>query len=147
MADDPAPALRQLAEAYAAAVDRADAAAVAALFAVDGELVLFMDPARAEPTGVRRGRAEIETAVSAIARYRATHHTISGHVVVSVDGGTARGETRCAAHHLEEHDGAWRDRVLYARYDDTCAVVDGEWRFLRRELHVRWVELIPVHQC
>ncbi|HEU5033213.1 MAG TPA: nuclear transport factor 2 family protein [Mycobacteriales bacterium] len=136
--------LRELAERYAAAVDRADAAAVAQLFTPDGELVLFMQPGAAEPTGIRRGRAEIETALGALSSYRATHHTISSHVVTSVDGDTATAETRCAAHHVETEGDGWRDRVLYATYTDTCRRTEAGWQFVRRQLRVQWVSLLPV---
>jgi uncharacterized protein (TIGR02246 family) len=137
-------AIRDLVEAYAAAVDRADGAAVAALFVPDGRLVLWMAPGAEEPTGVRQGRTEIGAAVDGIARYRATHHTVSSVVVNGVDRDTARGETRCAAHHVEETDGEVRDRVLYIRYDDTFRRDGDGWRFQRREVRVQWVSLLPV---
>lgn len=138
--------LRELVETYAAAVDTADAAAVAALFTAGGALVLFMDPASDAPTGERRGREEIEAALVGLRRYRATHHTISSQVVRPIDADTAGGTTRCVAHHVEpDSDGdGWHDRVLYARYDDEFVRIGGRWLFARRELHVQWVSVLPV---
>ncbi|MBV9291996.1 MAG: nuclear transport factor 2 family protein [Frankiales bacterium] len=137
--------LRALVESYALAVDRADGAAVAGLFVDDGVLALWMDPASGEQTGGRRGRDEVAAAVDGIARYRATHHTISASGW-TVDGDTARGETTCTAHHVEPVDdgSSYRDRVLFIRYADDCRRTAGGWRFARREVRVQWVTLLPV---
>lgn len=134
--------IRQLVERYAAAADRADGAAVAALFTVDGELEVWMDPTRDEPTGLRRGHAEITEAVNSIASYLATHHTIASSVAM-INGDRADGETRCVGHHIEGPPDV-RDRVLYIRYDEQFARVDGRWRFARREVRVQWVSIQPV---
>lgn len=130
--------IRRVVERYAQAVDQADSAAVAALFTEDGELELWMDPTQREPTGLYRGRDEIAKAVSAIKRYRVTHHTIASSLA-DVDGDRATGETRCVAHHVYGEGDAVRDRVLYIRYDEQFARVDARWRFARREFHVQWV--------
>jgi uncharacterized protein (TIGR02246 family) len=129
--------IRQLVERYAQAVDRADPAGVAALFAPDGVLEVWMDPKLDEPTAVRAGRDEIETAIGGITRYRATHHTIASSVA-DVDGDQASGETRCVAHHIYDDGDEVRDRVLYIRYVEAFARIDGRWQFTRREFHVQW---------
>jgi ketosteroid isomerase-like protein len=134
--------IRQLVERYAAAADRADGAGVAELFTEDGELALWMDPIRDEPTGLRRGRAEITAAVDGIGSYLATHHTIASSVA-TVDGDRAEGQTRCVGHHIEGPPNV-RDRVLYLKYDEQLARVDGRWRFTRREVHVQWVSIQSV---
>jgi ketosteroid isomerase-like protein len=131
--------LRELVEAYALAVDRPDPAAVAALFAADGELVLFMDPAHGGETGRRRGRDEIEAAIRTISSYEATHHTISS-TRADIDGDTAAGESRCEAHHLS----AGGDHVLYLHYLDSYRREAAGWRFTRREVHVVWSATHPV---
>jgi ketosteroid isomerase-like protein len=134
--------IRQLVEAYAAAADCADGAGLAALFTEDGELEPWLDPTRNAPTGIRRGRAEIAEAINGLASYRATHHTIASSVA-TVDGDRATGESRCVGHHIEGPPDL-RDRVLYIRYDERLARVDGRWRFRRREVHVQWVSIQPV---
>ena len=134
--------IRQLVEAYAAAADRLDGAGLAALFTDDGVLEPWLDPTRDAPTGIRRGHAEIAAAIDALSHYQATQHTIASSVA-TIDGDRATGESRCVAHHVEPPpDG--RDRVLYIRYDDQLARVDGRWRFRRRQVHVQWVSIQPV---
>ena len=136
-------ALRELVDAYALAVDHADGAAVAALFTSDGVLATWMDPASGESTGERIGREKIQAAVDGVARYHATHHTISATRSV-IDGDRATGETTCEAHHVEGSPPDARDRVLHIRYTDTFARTDDGWRFTRREVRVRWVAILPV---
>jgi ketosteroid isomerase-like protein len=135
--------LHELVERYAQAVDRADGAAVADLFADDGVLALWMDPGSDKQTGERVGHAQIATVGEGLDRYVATHHTISSHTSV-VDGMRASGETLCTAHHVEEAGGKRHDRVLYLRYLDSFARTSNGWRFSRRELHVQWQSTIPV---
>jgi ketosteroid isomerase-like protein len=136
--------LLELVDAYALAVDRTDGAGVAALFAEDGVLALWMDPASPDQTGERRGRDQIARAIDGLAQYRATHHTVSA-TQASVDGDAATGETSCTAHHVEVDGAKQRDRVLYIRYIDTFIRTAAGWRFSRREVHVQWVSLLPVN--
>jgi len=135
--------LHELVERYAQAVDRADGTAVAALFADDGVLALWMNPGSDEQTGEMVGPRQIATVGDGLRRYVATHHTISSHTSV-VDGMHASGETLCTAHHVEEVDGGQQDRVLYLRYTDTYARTTEGWRFSRRELRVQWASILPV---
>jgi ketosteroid isomerase-like protein len=135
--------IHQVVERYASAADRADGDAVAAVFTDDGELEIWMDPTSESRTAIRRGPAEIAAAIRGLTRYRSTHHTISSSVA-TVDGDHATGETRCEAHHVEAGAGEVHDRVLFIRYDDTFARVDGRWRIARRELHVKWIAIQPV---
>jgi ketosteroid isomerase-like protein len=135
--------LQELVELYAQAVDRSDGAAVARLFAADGVLALWMDPASDQQTGERVGPDEIATVGDSLRRYVATHHTISSHTS-TVDGMVASGETYCTAHHVEEVAGGWHDRVLYIRYVDQFAREVEGWRFTRREVHVQWQSTLPV---
>ncbi|MBV9870281.1 MAG: nuclear transport factor 2 family protein [Frankiaceae bacterium] len=132
--------IRQLIERYANGADRADGEAVAELFADDAELVVWLDPRDAKPTSTRRGPAEIATAISWMERYHATQHVISNSVV-DIDGDTARGDTRCTAHHVQDQDNDQgpEDRILFIRYSDDFVRVDGSWRFSRRELRVQWI--------
>jgi ketosteroid isomerase-like protein len=135
--------IRELVERYANAADHADGDTAAALFTEGGEFEVWLDPARDEPTSLMRGRAAIAKAVSSVSSYRATQHIIASSVV-DVDGDRASGETRCTAHHVEAEAAGGQDRVLYIRYLETFARVDGRWRFSRRELRVQWVAIHPV---
>lgn len=137
--------LHELVERYAQAVDRADGAAVAALFAEDGVLALWMDPRSDKQTGERVGPEQIATVGDGLKRYVATHHTISSHTS-AVDGSHASGETLCTAHHLEQVDGRREDKVLYIRYVDSFARLTEGWRFTRREVHVQWQSTLPVDE-
>jgi ketosteroid isomerase-like protein len=135
--------LHELVERYAQAADRPDGAAVAALFAEDGVLALWMDPSSPEPTGEHVGRTAIAEAVDRISRYDATHHTISSHTSV-VEGVTATGETLCTAHHVSVQGKKRSDRVLYIRYLDSFVRSTSAWQFGRREMHVQWASTLPV---
>ena len=135
--------LHELVERYAQAVDRADGAAVAALFADDGVLALWMNSGSDQQTGEMVGPQQIASVGNSLKRYVATHHTISSHTSV-VDGMHAKGETLCTAHHVEDVDGMRQDRVLYLRYADTFARTTEGWRFSRRELRVQWQSTLPV---
>jgi ketosteroid isomerase-like protein len=135
--------LHELVEQYAQAVDRADGAAVASLFADDGVLALWMNPGSDEQTGEMVGPEQIASVGDSLERYVATHHAISSHTSV-VDGMRASGETLCTAHHVEEVDGKRQDRVLYLRYADSFAKTTEGWRFSRRELRVQWASTLPV---
>jgi len=135
--------LHELVEQYAQAVDRADGVAVAALFAEDGVLALWMDPSSDNQTAEKIGPEQIATVGDGLKRYVATHHTISSHTSV-LEGRTATGETLCTAHHVEDVGGKRQDRVLYIRYLDSFARASQGWRFSRRELHVQWESVLPV---
>ena len=135
--------LHELVERYAQAVDRADGAAVGALFADDGVLALWMTPGSDEQTRELVGPEQIATVGNSLEKYVATHHTISSHTS-TVDGMHASGETLCTAHHVEESDGKRQDRVLYLRYLDTFTRTTDGWRFARRELYVQWASTLPV---
>jgi ketosteroid isomerase-like protein len=138
--------LRHLVERYANAADRADGTAAAQLFTEDAELVVWLDPANAEPTSQRRGREEIAAAISWISKYPHTHHSI-GNSAATILADRATGETRCEAHHLIGEAPDLRDQTLYIRYLDEFARVDGRWLISRRELHVNWVSITPVESA
>lgn len=123
--------LRELVEAYALAADRRDGAAAAALFAPDCTMSIHLDPTSTEPTSVRRGRDEIAAAMELLARWEATHHSISA-AEFAIDGDLASGETTCVAHHFT----AGRDEVLFIRYAEDLVRLDGGWRFAHRDLRV-----------
>jgi uncharacterized protein (TIGR02246 family) len=129
-------ALRDLADAYAHAVDGRDPDAVAVLFTEEGRLVSRLHGGD-EPI-VRTGRREIAAALTAgLARYVVTTHIVGGQVV-ELSGDMATGTTVCLAHHVYERDGARRMLVMAVRYTDFYARQPDGWRFAQRELVLDW---------
>jgi SnoaL-like domain len=103
-------AIVELVHAYAQAVDRRDAVGAAALFSLEGELVVWPEEAT-EPPSTLKGRDQIARALAGLDRYRATFHEISSHTV-RLDRDIATGRTACVAHHVsgpkeQEHDRIW----------------------------------------
>jgi len=153
--------LRSLSVAYATAVDGRDGVALASLFEVDGALVVPDYPSDLRPVIVRAGREALERIPDGLRRYDRTFHAVSNQSYV-VDGDRARGEVLCMAHHLSAtgaygssapadgpaHRPADRpagiDAVWFIRYLDAYHRSDSGWKFVRRELHLQWVEERPV---
>jgi ketosteroid isomerase-like protein len=137
--------IRGVVERYANAVDRGDAAAAAALFTEAGELELWLDPTRDEPTATRCGREEISAAIEGLRAFHSTQHVIASSVI-EIDGDAASGETRCTAHHVRTGDGKPHDEVLYITYVERLVHLDGRWRLARRELRVQWTSTQTVER-
>lgn len=132
----------ELAVSYAQAVDRRDAAALAALFTPDARVYL--------PAGLT-GRDAPATSISAdgvlspLARWVRTRHVVmQQQILVAADGASATGECYGEAHHVALKHGGARDLVLYLRYLDRYACSGGDWRFASRELVVDWSAELPV---
>ncbi len=134
--------LRNLVESYASFADAGEPERVAGLFTPDAQLIVSLTPG-ADPTSIRRGRAEIAAAMAALSRYWTTTHVIAN-VMVEISGDTARGQVGCVAHHIEGLEGQRRDRVLYIRYADQYAKHEGSWRIAQREVKVVAVENQPL---
>jgi len=103
--DDDTTGLRELSLRYAAAVDRRDGEAFAALFEADGELVVPDYPTDLRPVLTRRGTDQLRQVPSALDRYRLTLHQVSG-AQVRTAGDDAWGEVVGVAHHLIEEPSA-----------------------------------------
>src|SRR5262245_24948124 len=147
MADDPdlraladQLALRSLAEAYAAGVDRRDADLFLSAFHPDGELLLldYSDPSVVR--GTRRGHAELGDVTELIAQYEKTFHFL-GNTRYELDGDRATGEVYCLAHHLNPNRHGGTDWVMLIRYQDTYSRRDGRWGIDERRLITDWTEL------
>jgi hypothetical protein len=136
--------IRELASAYAFAVDRRDYARLRELFLPDARLAIYAgDPA---PDALRfeaRGQDAIEAALRGIERYPVTSHQLGGQTV-ELDGDRARAETRCLASHLFLRDGARFCLDMSIRYQDRLARVGGAWRFAERALAVDWESEAPL---
>jgi uncharacterized protein (TIGR02246 family) len=135
--------IRQLVERYASAADRGDGETVASLFTEDGEFVMWLDPDTDDLSSHRQGHAEIAMSIDRIRDYSHTHHTVGSHYA-HIDGDSARGETRCEAHHLIGAPPNVKDYVMFAYYLDDYVKHDGRWLFRRRELRVNWISVLPV---
>lgn len=156
--DDEA-AIRRLALDYAATADRGDGAAFAALFA-DGAVLAVPDyPRDLRPVVERTGPEALGLIPSALRRYDHTWHQMAGSELAfaaeseaePTGGAAARpdasGTVDCIAHHLRRNGGpddrTGVDTVWYIRYHDEYRRIGTEWKFTRRELHLRWVEERP----
>ncbi|MFC9554457.1 nuclear transport factor 2 family protein [Rhodococcus sp. NPDC056960] len=137
-------ALTELTARYARAVDRREAATLAALFDTDATFVL---PPALTGTGASselRGNAVLAGAVvDAVSHLHSTRHVVHQQVI-DVDESTASGETYCTAHHVYSGRNGYRDNRIALRYRDRYVLGDAGWRFVRRELIVDFSEDVPV---
>ena len=126
--------IRRQIELYAHSADRREPAITAGVFVADGVLQIYTgDPNEGGTLDrERNGRAEIETAMGGLARYRATLHVL-GQSSIDVHGSEAVSETYCTAHHLTDHDnGTVTDRFMAIRYLDRFDRTSHGWRLSRR---------------
>jgi hypothetical protein len=158
--------LRSLSTAYATAADHRDGELLSGLFVADGALVVPRYPDDLRPVITRSGSEQLRGVPEGLARYQRTFHQLTNHRY-EVAGGLASGEVLCVAHHLsadpvdpadpvgpaESADtggdrsgggGPGTDMVWFIRYHDEYRRTDAGWRFVRRELHLQWVEDHPV---
>jgi hypothetical protein len=142
--------LRRLSTAYAFAADAGDGARFAALFVEDGELVVPNFPTDLRPVVTRAGHEALARIPEALGRYDRTFHVVGG-AELSVQGDEASGVVQCLAHHLIRGDDrsagdgrAGTDVVWFIRYRDRYRDTGSGWRFVRRVLHLEWVEERPV---
>jgi uncharacterized protein (TIGR02246 family) len=131
-------ALRALVDAYAQAVDARDADRFAALFAPDGELVVY-EPDEPEPSISWRGPDELREVMKLLSSYSTTFHLMANHTC-EIDGEAATGEVYCLAHHLSEGGATGDNTLMVIRYHDRYARQDGAWRFARRDVLRQWTE-------
>jgi hypothetical protein len=152
--------LRSLSVEYAAAVDDRDGEGLSRLFVADGELVVPNLHDDLEPVIIRSGHDALRRVPDGLRRFDRTFHQLSNHRY-AVEGGLASGRVQCVAHHVTSApdgtagdgtsgdgtagDGtAGTDVVWYIRYRDDYRRTDGGWKFVRRELHLQWVEDRPI---
>ncbi len=147
--------ITELCHRYAVLIDTRELAEVGALFADDAELVLPEPPAQLAGTKRVVGRDEIEQTLRAVENLSATAHAV---LAVAVNDGlidpsartqAERGEAAVGlvtgqAHHLVAAPDGYTNTVWFLRYRDAYRVVDGHWRFARRQLDISWIERRPV---
>jgi hypothetical protein len=102
-------AIRDLRCTYARGLDRRDFDLAVSPYAED---VHFK-----APDTEYRSRSAIKDAVSRLALYRATMHTMLNHLV-EVNGDRAKSETYCVAYHYYDIDGVQQQYVMGIRYED-----------------------------
>lgn len=138
-------ALTTLAARYALAIDRRDAAAVAALCTPDVVVVLPAELNRTDAPAELRGRETVaRSVVGAVSHLVATRHVVGQQVAEADTAGRAYAETYCTAHHIYARGEGHRDNRIAMRYRDTFECSDGIWLFSRRELVVDFAEDVPV---
>jgi len=149
--------LRWLSTAYATAVDQRDGQRLSGLFVADGALVVPRYPDDLRPVITRSGAEQLRRVPEGLTRYALTFHQLTNHRY-EVAGALASGEVLCVAHHLSADPadpadpggdrsragGPGTDMVWFIRYHDEYRRTDAGWRFVRRELHLQWVEDHPV---
>ncbi len=155
--------LYRLSLAYASAVDARDGERLAELFVPDGALVVPRYPEDLRPTVTRAGYDALRSVPGGLRRYAYTLHQVANaSFVVGPEG--ASGAVACVAHHVTSVaggalDGAadiasagdqgppgqpGADLVWFIRYADGYRRTGQGWRFVRRVLHLLWVEEHPV---
>jgi hypothetical protein len=133
-------ALRDLAERYAAGVDRRDADLFVSAFHTDARLLVFQPSEAEEPRGTRNGPEELADVITLISRHDRTFHLL-GNSRYDVSGDEARGEVYCEAHHVSAAGAEPRtDHVMYIRYRDEYRRDAGAWSIAERHVLVDWTE-------
>lgn len=140
--------LSALVNAYAYAVDARDTDLVASLFIADGVLVVPVAPEGLTPTREIKGIEAITAELAKLADFIVTSHAIVGHHLLESDDGSARGMTRCVAHHISRRTtGELRDLVWNLRYADNYRRTDNGWQFARRELTIDFLDVHGVRDA
>jgi hypothetical protein len=124
---------RQLATAYACAVDRRDGLALQACFTPNGEL--------AGTRAARTGAQIAEIPAIHAQTYVRVRHEVLNQTLAPLDGGRFKGETYSNASHLFRPEIELNTiYVMAIRYEDELVRVGDELRFARRRLHLDWTE-------
>jgi hypothetical protein len=126
-------AYRQLATAYACAVDRRDGAGLQACFAPDGEL--------AGTRSVRTGAQIADIPAIHAQTYVRVRHEVLNQTLTPMGDGKFKGETYSNASHLFRPEIEQNTILVMAiRYEDDLVRVNGALRLARRRLHLDWQE-------
>lgn len=138
--------LRQLVDRYADAVDRRDAAALAALFEPDGAVVV---QAGGGPEQTGWAGPDLPGLLDSLAGYQRTFHHVGGAVFEPEQAGgdgAAVGRVQCLAHHYQRTESGPVDLVMALRYHDRFRRQPGEgWLIVERRVELEWTELHPAH--
>lgn len=125
-------AYRRLAVQYALGADRRDKDVWAAVMTQD--IALTVQGRRTE------GLDNVLPLLDGLAAaYEVTQHRVFNQVL-TVDGGTAAGETYGIADHVKAEDGGHTLIRWALRYHDTLRRDGQTWRFSERRLTIDWIE-------
>ncbi|MET0269238.1 MAG: nuclear transport factor 2 family protein [Sphingomonas sp.] len=118
-------AIRELGQLYSRAIDRKDVALLRSLYADDAT-----DTHGDSYDGDAAGYCDFIARSLPYMRY--SGHHVCNHLV-AVDGDAAEGEIYAIATHvIPDGAGGWIEDIIWARYIDRYARVDGRWRFAKR---------------
>ena len=138
--------LSYLVDAYADAVDRRDATALARLFTPDGRVRVL---AEGGPVESSYQGAALPDLLGSLAGYDRTFHHVGGRVFEADSAGDAiraMGRVHCLAHHYQRTSNGPVDLVMMIRYiDGYDRTVDGHWLIADRQVVIDWTELHPAH--
>jgi hypothetical protein len=119
---------------------------LAALFVPTGELVVPSFPDDLGRMVTRTGHDVLRRLPDGLRHYQRTFHQVSNHRY-TIDGDRATGALLCVAHHVRDNDDGpaeggrvGTDTVWFIRYDDGYERTGAGWKFIRRVLHLQWVE-------
>jgi 3-phenylpropionate/cinnamic acid dioxygenase small subunit len=130
-------ALNELGVRYARHVDRREFDRLGEIFPADGSIAVFPgDPATHAPLYGMNSLAEIQGAFELLKRYQNTFHFIGQQLTFEADANSARGETYCIASHFHQKNNQDHNFVMYIRYQDRFAKIDGRWKIQSRQLIV-----------
>lgn len=130
-------ALNELGIRYARHVDRREFEQLCSVLAVDASIAGYTgDPATQQPLYRMEGLATIRQGFQLLHRYQRTFHFVGQQLLLSVTPDSATGETYCIASHFHHKQGKDHCFVMYIRYQDRFARVDGQWRIVERQLIV-----------
>ena len=130
-------ALKELGIRYARHVDRREFDQLDSVLGADASIAGFTgDPAAQQPLYRMDGLATIQQGLQLLHRYQRTFHFVGQQLLLSATPDSASGETYCIASHFHHKQGKDHCFVMYIRYQDRFAKVDGQWRFVERALIV-----------
>ena len=132
-------ALRAVSAQYAAGADQRDSQMFAGAFLPDGVLETYLPGGTGNPSRRYQGQAELEAIPQNLTKYAETFHFLGQSTFTTVEG-EATGDVYCIAHHLTKDIDGDTDRVMYIRYHDRYAKLDGQWRIAVRGVHTDWID-------
>jgi hypothetical protein len=135
-------AIRDVVDRYAHHADRRRPEEQAAVFTVDGTVLLYEgDPNATAPIQTVSGRDELaSTFAELIARYDVTTYLNGQSTIERTGVSTAMGETYCLAFHILREDGQRMLLTMSIRYLDSFTKVDGAWLIAERKLIFDWTD-------
>lgn len=133
-------AIADLIARYARYADERRFADMAALFDVEGRMLMFR-PRQDAPAESPQGHPELIAAFGRLADFPVTSHVLAPGII-EVDGEEATAHTNCMSHHISDGPDGRVRFTLSDRYDDTLVRRDGQWLFRERRKYTDWTERV-----